>query len=209
MTSLRVCFVGDSITAGTGDVTMLGWPGRLCAAEAAAGHDLSCYNLGIRGDTSDGVAARWEAECRTRLPAGVPAALVFAIGINDGTEQDGAIRVPLDRSVANMRGVLTAATAWLPALWVGPTPVDEAKQPHRTEEGHVRDKRNGRIAAYNDAFRALAEEVGVPYLDLFARLKDDADWPGRRTDGLHPDHEGYRRMAELIGAFPGWRRLLA
>ncbi len=42
MTAIRICFVGDSITAGTGDNTCLGWPGRISAAEIARGHDVSC-----------------------------------------------------------------------------------------------------------------------------------------------------------------------
>jgi lysophospholipase L1-like esterase len=46
MTTLRICFVGDSITTGTGDDDYLGWPGRLCAAERRRGHDISIYNLG-------------------------------------------------------------------------------------------------------------------------------------------------------------------
>ena len=44
MTELRICFVGDSITQGTGDDTALGWPGRLIAAARAQGHDFCGYN---------------------------------------------------------------------------------------------------------------------------------------------------------------------
>jgi len=209
MASLRLCFIGDSITCATGDPTTLGWPGRLCHHEAKAGHDLTLYNLGIRGDTTEGVRARWQAEAEARLPRGVRGALVFAIGINDATEQDGVIRVPLAASTANMRAVLAAAKAWLPTLWVGPTPVDESRQPQRTEEGFLRDKRNARTAEYNAAFLHLAQELGVSYLDLFSRLKDDAHWPRQLADGLHPDPAGYTRMAAIMRDFAGWRALLA
>lgn len=209
MASLRICFMGDSITCATGDATMLGWPGRLLAQEAKAGHDLSLYNLGIRGDTTRGVAARWEAECGARLPAGVAGAVVFAIGINDATEQDGVIRVPVAEAVANMRAVLAAASARWPVLWVGPTPVDEAKQPMRTEEGFLRDKRNARTALYNTAYRDLAASLGVPYLDLLARLSEDAHWPRQLADGLHPNPAGYTRMAAIIRDWDGWRALLS
>ena len=59
MTILRICFVGDSITQGTADKEYLGWPGRLCAGERARGHDLTCYNLGVRADTTADIARRW------------------------------------------------------------------------------------------------------------------------------------------------------
>jgi len=39
MATLRICFVGDSITVGSGDTDFLGWPGRACIAETQRGHD--------------------------------------------------------------------------------------------------------------------------------------------------------------------------
>ena len=50
MTQIRIGFVGDSITHGTGDETLLGWTYRVGQAEAAKGHDVTVYNLGIRAD---------------------------------------------------------------------------------------------------------------------------------------------------------------
>ena len=80
--ALRVCFVGDSITTGVGDGHWLGWPIRLCAREGAGGHDVTPYNLGVRGDCSRTSAAA-RAECALRLMPGWPGGIVFAFGIND------------------------------------------------------------------------------------------------------------------------------
>ena len=41
MVQIRVGFVGDSITHGTGDETLLGWPYRVGQAEVARGHDVT------------------------------------------------------------------------------------------------------------------------------------------------------------------------
>ena len=60
MVQIRIGFVGDSITHGTGDETLLGWTYRVGQTEAAKGHDVTVYNLGIRADTSALVEARWE-----------------------------------------------------------------------------------------------------------------------------------------------------
>jgi len=166
MTALRVCFIGDSITNGTGDTAFLGWPGEL------------------------------------------PCAIVFAFGINDATEEDGVIRVPMADSIANARSILSAAKVLHPTLWVGPTPVDETRQPTHTETGQVKDKRNRRTADYNLAFRALADDIGVPYLDMMSALINDPGWPALLSDGLHPAADGYEHMATIIGSWPAWRNLL-
>ena len=208
MTKLRVCFVGDSITNGTGDTGFLGWPGRLCAAEVAAGHDLTDYNLGIRGDTSAEIGPRWRTECEARLPASLNGAVVFNFGLNDATEQDGEIRVPMGQSIKNVRTMITDAKALYPTIWVGPTPVDETRQPMITDTGDSRDKRNRRTADYILGFKALAYELEIPYLDMMSKLINEADWPGLLADGLHPNPDGHQKMAGLVGGWDGWRKLL-
>ncbi len=212
MTKLRVCFIGDSITNGTGDSAMLGWPGYLCAEEVAAGHDMTDYNLGIRGDTSDEIRRRWQAEVSARLPKALNCAIVFNFGLNDATlqgeGQDGKIRVALGSSIRNAREMLAAAKAMHPTLWVGPGAVDDTRMPLLTEEGNIRDKRNARTADYNLAFRALADELGVPYLDMLSQTINDTAWPSMLSDGLHPAAAGHRRMAAIVGQWPAWRRLL-
>ena len=91
MVQIRIGFIGDSITHGTGDETLLGWPTRAAQAEVARGHDVTVYNLGIRADTSELVAERWEAECKARLKAGFNCATIFAIGINDSAHEKSEI----------------------------------------------------------------------------------------------------------------------
>jgi lysophospholipase L1-like esterase len=207
MTALRICFVGDSITNGTLDEAYLGWPGRLCEAERKRGHDVTLYNLGIRADTTALIAARWEAECRARLPAHTPGALVFAFGVNDTAEEGGTLRVPHDRSLDNARKMIGQARDWLPVLWVGPAPLDEEQQPLRPAPGIEYSFHNQRIKALSDDYAALADEVGVPYLSIFDSLATDPRWLQalRDGDGVHPTGDGYRAMYELISVWPAWR----
>lgn len=209
MTVLRICFVGDSITTGTGDDTYLGWPGRLCAAERARGHDLTHYNLGIRGDTTPMIARRWRAETEARLPAEFPAALVFAFGINDTAEEPTGLRVNPEESARVTREILGEAATWKPTLMIGPTPVDEAKMP--TRFGSVpREMKNARIAKASRILEGIAAEVGVPYLDLYSPLAESAEFRKSLAagDGVHPTLDGYALMAARIGAWSGWRRWL-
>lgn len=214
MAQIRIGFVGDSITHGTGDETLLGWPLRLGQAEVARGHDVTIYNLGIRADTSQLVAARWEAECRARLnPTSFHCANVFAIGINDSAHEKSSMmdgrRVELDRSLEIIGGMLTKAREFGQVLWIGPTPVVEAMMPLTRIPGLTYDFRNHAIDVYNQAYAEKAAELGVPYLDLFTQFSTDPVWDAalRRSDGLHPNSKGYEMMAARIGGWAGWRRL--
>lgn len=213
MVQIRIGFVGDSITHGTGDATLLGWPTRAGQAEVGLGHDLTVYNLGIRADTSELAAARWEAECTARYRQGIAWATVFAIGINDSAYEKSAAldgqRVPLDQSLNIISGMLAKAREFGPVLWVGPTPVVEAMMPLDRLPGVIYDFRNPVIGEYSRTYAAHAEKRGVPYLDLFTPFVTDPAWEAalRKSDGLHPNADGYELMAARICAWAAWRGL--
>src|SRR5215211_7401180 len=120
MADIRICFIGDSFTQGTGDDTCLGWPGRVCAAARARGHAVTQYNLGIRRETTGDIRARWRAEVTPRLVAGVDGRLVFSFGANDATIEDGQWRVPAALSAENLRTMLARALLSYPVLVIGP-----------------------------------------------------------------------------------------
>jgi acyl-CoA thioesterase-1 len=209
MTTIRICFVGDSITAGTGDGEFLGWPGRVCAAERRRGHDISLYNLGIRGDTSAMIAPRWREECEARLPAIYQSALVFSFGINDiAREANGALRVDEDKSVAIARAMLSEAKAWKPVLMIGPTPVLKETLTLALPPGPARELRDSRLASATKAYAALCSEIGVPFLDIFTPLSSDQRFAKAMAagDGVHPTADGYAVMAELVSRWPAWRK---
>ncbi len=209
MTALRICCVGDSITLGTGDAHYLGWPGRVFAAEAARGHDLSLYNLGVRGDTSVMIAERWRAECAARLPDGYPGALIFAFGVNDTAEEEGTgLRVDHERSLVIAREIIGAAAKWKKTLWLAPAPLSDQHGPLPSPSGVQRSFRDARVRRLSDAYAAIANESGVSYLDLHGLLVDDARWwqAVDAGDGIHPAAGGYTLMADLIGRWDAWRK---
>jgi acyl-CoA thioesterase-1 len=210
MSRVRLCCVGDSLTSGQGDARFLGWPGRIGRRAASSGHDCTVYNLGVRSDTSRDGAMRWKDECLARLPRGARGSVIFAFGINDATTQLGSCRVPLEETQANARSMLVQAKqlGWSPS-WIGPAPVDEARQPMTMEDGTVRMKSNPVSAEYNDALRETAASEHVAYLDLLSALGDVPEWATHElTDGLHPTAQGYDRMSMLIWEWSGLQALL-
>jgi len=208
MATLRICFVGDSITVGSGDSGFLGWPGRVCVDETARGHDVTLYNMGVRGDTSEMVRPRWRGECDARLPDHVNGRLVLSFGLNDTAEEGGAgIRVPLANTLANARAIIGEARAWLPTLMIGPIPVIEDMQPYVFPNGIAYSYANARVDELNQQLASLCGELDVPYLNVFDPLRADPSWDRsqRSCDGVHATGEGYQLIAKHVAEWPAWR----
>jgi lysophospholipase L1-like esterase len=208
MAVLRICFVGDSITLGTSDADMLGWPGRLLKRMWAEGHDVTLYNLGIRADTSELIRQRWRAECAARLPDIANGRLVFAFGVNDtAIDITDSIRVPPAQSVANARAMLTEAKAWKPVLWVGPAPVNKAGQRVNPVPSIRYDFSNERIAELDQRYADLAREIDVPYLSLYSKLIEHPAWHAAlaKGDGVHTIGDGYGAVAGIVADWPAWK----
>lgn len=195
---LRVCFLGDSLTAGVGDDAALGWVGRLVAAARRDGVDLTGYNLGVRRETAPEVAARWLAEATPRLRHGDGRGVVLAVGVNDTTVDGGRRRVPEPETLDAVDLVADRAGAegW-PLLVVGPTLVADAEQ-------------NRRIVALSAAMSDRCVRRGLPFVELATGLDDEwlADVASR--DGAHPSARGYERLSRTISpVFTIWLGTLA
>lgn len=207
MTTLRVCFIGDSLVLGTGDDAFLGWPGRVMQREREAGHDLSVYNLGIRAETTTQIESRWRTEATPRLPDENPAALVFSFGTNDMVMENGELRNSPEEAAASARRMISEAKDWLPTLWISPPPVNDDDMPFSSAPGRERWMSSSRNATLSDTFADIAHELGVPYLDIFTPLAANPDWtkyyvPG---DGVHPTSDGYAVIADLVAGWDAWR----
>lgn len=209
MTTTRICFVGDSVTVGTGDAACRGWPSYLSAEETIRrGHDISCYNLGIRAETSLDIAKRWRAEAAPRLPDHVSGRLVFMFGLNDCADFNGTgVRVPQDGSVAAAATMLAEAASWKPTIWVGMTPVRRIPPSIQPGPGVQYTFDRARTAALNRAYKRMAGELGIPYIDLHEVLAEDPGWDAcmESGDGVHPDEAGHQRVARIVADAPAWR----
>ncbi len=191
---MRICFIGDSLVNGYGDPEFLGWTGRACRAARERGNDLTFYNLGVRGETSSDVLARWEREAVLRLSPDTDGRAVFSFGVNDMKYEDGKCRVTAAESLSNLRNVLVSAECLYPVLMIGPAPVDSNEQNLRVEE-------------LTREYGKLCDEIGVPFLDLFHRLINSVEWMDeiKRFDGTHPGAAGYELYARHVSAWEPFR----
>ena len=192
MLDIRICFFGDSFVNGTCDPDYLGWSGRVC--KAANRPNLTYYNLGIRGNTSEQIEARWQAEAALRFPSPSDARLVFSFGVNDNCTENGHLRVSAKGSVGCARRILTQSKSQYPTLMIGPPPVED-------------EAINDRTVVTSMAYAALCEALDVPYLETYAPLRQNPTWMNEvaQIDGAHPAAAGYEAFAQLVSDWEAWQ----
>ena len=197
MAQMRICFIGDSFVSGAYDEECLGWVGRIGAAARRRKHDVSPYNLGVRGETSIQIARRWRAEAERRQSPQQEGRLVFEFGVNDVREVNGKRQMEAAQSLAAAREILTASVAWKPTLMIGPPPGGD--QP-----------RNARVKDLSESMDNLCTLLGVPYFDSFTPLLSSATFIAstKAVDGTHPNASGYAEWARLIDGWSAWREWL-
>lgn len=183
--------IGDSTTAGT--------PGFTSPREAPPegrgevtsqyaywlmkGHaDWMVVNQGINGERSDEIRARFEHD----VIAHAPAAVVIIAGVNDVYQGRDAAHV--ERELAAM--FTRAADARIPVVAGSIIPYNTATP-----------EQNGRMRQINRWIEQQARERdGMTFVDTRAAVASPADPDKLRSspDGLHPDADGYRRMADVL-----------
>ena len=99
-------FIGASLSAGYGDPKGLGWVSRVVGRTQHPDLELTAYNLGVRGDTSGDVLARWRTECPPRWKGRSEKRLVVSVGTNDVVTG-----MTMARSRLNLANILDDAAA--------------------------------------------------------------------------------------------------
>jgi acyl-CoA thioesterase-1 len=167
-------FLGDSLTAGLGLDRAQAFPSLVEQRLRKAGLDWKVVNAGVSGDTSAGARARLDWLYRSRVDV-----LFLCIGSNDGLRG-----IPVAQLEANLRAILGRAR----------------KEGTRVVlAGAMIPDNYGR--AYQEAFRGvypkLAKEYRLPFMPfilegvaLDPRLNQD--------DGIHPNAEGARKVADGV-----------
>jgi len=190
---MRLMFIGDSIVAGTGDPECRGWAGRVAAASVKAGVDLTVYNLGVGGDTSEGVLARWRDEVGRRINPDIDNVLVASFGINDARD---TMEWPAARTLRNLdRFLQETADAGFAPLIVGPIPT---AQPRESE----------RIGALSHAMGTACERARVSFIEVHAALREAPGLLAEMADGYHPGADGYAEITTVV-LQNGWWEWLA
>ncbi|HUL71586.1 MAG TPA: GDSL-type esterase/lipase family protein [Vicinamibacterales bacterium] len=190
-TGVVIVALGDSTTAGT--------PLYLSPLEAppdGRGDERSQYaywlrqrhpgwrvlNRGVNGERSDQIAVRFDRDVIGEQPA----AVIVIAGVNDIYQGRAATLV-----MAELAGIYRrAAAARIPVVAGSIVPYNTAT-PAQNAAMHA-------VNAWIAGEATGQEHVAFADTRRAAAAADDPDRLAGSPDGLHPDVEGYRRMADAI-----------
>jgi lysophospholipase L1-like esterase len=184
-----LCF-GDSITFGIGEQPAKGWCGRLKDFLEKKDPYNYVYNLGIPGDTSQGVLERIDVECKRRIRykrERDKATIIIAIGTNDIKFKDGLHQISEDDFESNIKCIIEVAKKYTSNIFVLQMPPVHSTRA-RSWEGN--DYKNSDIDRRNNILKRISGEY---YVSL-----NFEDWDEKLPDGLHSNTEGYDEMFAQI-----------
>jgi lysophospholipase L1-like esterase len=212
MTTILV--FGDSIAYGAWDAEG-GWVSRLrkyLDSKTLSGKGDSyyiLYNLGVSGDTTADLLARFDAEIKARIEDGAgqnDLVVIFAIGINDPGMQKAKNSVSPEEFQRNIEKLSKKAKALTGnVLFMGSQPVDEKKthpvpwniEMHYDNESIERDNRI--IEDVCRANKTLFIDLSKPFGNSYKKLLED---------GVHPNSEGHKLIYQTVRDFLIKRKLI-
>lgn len=198
-----VVVFGTSITRGSFDGEGGGWVARLSAYVDARipperGTDIvEVYNLGISGDTSRGVRARFVSELLPRASEGEHnrVTVLLEVGGNDAllNTKTGAHWVEPEEFIEHVSFcVAEAKRRGFQIVLLGLHKPDEARTDPIPWDPEC-TYRWSECKKYDDALRTLAVREGLLYIP-----QSDVLRPEHLLDGDHPNSEGHRLLFENI-----------
>jgi lysophospholipase L1-like esterase len=192
-TGKLVC-VGASVTAGTGAPRPeLSYVGRLAARAKADGVALEVVRDGRSGWTTGDYLKHADAVL-AKTPADATI-ITFQLGGND-TRLPGTADAIAARAAADMEQLIARYRTRAPRariVLLSPTAFDVAHESAALKKAGFTDQTPARLRSVTDAYRALAERIGVGFIDL-----SGVPSPGHTVDGLHPDAIGHAEMADAV-----------
>lgn len=190
-------FFGDSITYGEYDGVFGGWVDILKRYALQQFHEgsneLILFNLGIGGETTEGLLKRMPHELAARNSA--EGNIVFiGYGANDLAVKDGSQLVSPDQFRDNIKTAVQHAKQYSGDIYlVSILPFSEKVDGVESATGKLRI--NGDVLLYNQILKDTAAENALHYIDFYAALVEDKEIL-LSADGVHPNEKGYGIMAE-------------
>lgn len=174
-TAGTLLIVGDSISAGFGLDTRLGWVSLLEQRLAQEGHPDQVVNASISGDTSAGGLARLPA----LLTEHKPDVVIVELGGNDGLR--GQLPAQLKQNLAGM--IDSAKTAGAKVLLLG------MKLPPNYGKRYT--------DAFAEVYTQLAAEKQIALVPFFLEgVGGNPQW--MQADGLHPAAAAQKRLLDNV-----------
>ncbi|MDR6514110.1 SGNH/GDSL hydrolase family protein [Chryseobacterium camelliae] len=193
-------FFGDSITYGEYDSVFGGWVDilkRYALQKYHEGsHELILFNLGIGGETTEGLIKRISHEMGARNAA--DGNIVFiGYGANDLAIKNGDQMVDPELFEQNIWSAVQKARQYAEDIYLlSILPFSKRVDGVVVASGKLRT--NDEAIRYNRILKKIALELeGLHYIDFHAAFEQDKELL-LSPDGVHPNEKGYGIMAEIM-----------
>jgi len=192
-------FFGDSITYGEYDGVFGGWVDilkryALQKFHEGNGDELILFNLGIGGETTEGLLKRipHELEARNSADGNI---IFLSFGANDLAIKDGKQVVEPEKFKNNIMTAVNHARQFSNEIYlVSILPFSEKVDGVVVSSGKLRT--NEEVIVYNQILKDLAAEHSLGYIDFYSAFLEDKEIL-LSADGVHPNEKGYGMMAEV------------
>jgi lysophospholipase L1-like esterase len=197
---MRVLVFGDSIAQGFWDVDG-GWVSRIRRhydkqmIERLYDDPPTIFNLGVSGDCSDDVLARFENE--TTVRAREELVFVIAVGTNDSRTKAGQNFSNTSRYIQNIEKIIDLAKRHSSKiLVVGLTPCVEERSNLVVwgDSGYT----NQRVKEFDDTLMRFCKDNGISFVKIYEPFAVAQAQAELLPDGLHPNDAGHQLIADLV-----------
>jgi lysophospholipase L1-like esterase len=192
-------FFGDSITYGEYDGVFGGWVDilkryALQKFHEGNGDELILFNLGIGGETTEGLLKRIPHELTARNSA--DGNIVFlSYGANDLAVKDEIQIVDPEKFKSNIKEAIAHARRFSNTIYlVSILPFSQKIDGVVVSSGKKRI--NEDVVVYNQILKNIAAEESLGYIDFYSVFLADKEVL-LSEDGVHPNEKGYGMMAEI------------
>jgi lysophospholipase L1-like esterase len=205
---MRVHIIGDSIVQGFYDAAG-GWVQRLANdmhmktlknLTQKNGFYAEVFNLGISGDTAEGVAERISTEIAARQIYDDTDVIIVAVGINNAILQNNvAFQDVYDFQETYDKIITKALKITDRVICVGLTAVDETYTNPLPQSSSKKQYLNHRINLFEDTIKQCAQHHHVPFIalhdDFLSAIEHGAAY---LADGIHPNTAGHEYLYRTI-----------
>ncbi|WP_312557831.1 SGNH/GDSL hydrolase family protein [Empedobacter brevis] len=193
-------FFGDSITYGEYDGILGGYVDilkRYCHAEFYQNNtnEINCFNLGIGGETTEGLIKRFEIEVQARYSPDENL-IFFLYGANDLAEKNNVELVSLADFEANLSQMISHAKEFTKNVYlISILPISKTVDGINVPERKFRTTQ--KIELYNQKLKELAAQNDAEFIDIFSSFNTNKE-VFLSKDGVHPNEKGYGFIAENL-----------
>lgn len=187
---MKIVFLGGSTIYGEGDETHTGWVGHFKKWHDEQNLKNRTFNLGIGGDTTQGMIQRIDSELSARKPD----LIILYPGLNDSMRK-GSADSPSVSSYEEYRTkiseLIAKAKKFGKVILMSAIPPDEQRSaPFRGNIFFLRSDAR-KLATI---CRESCEEEKINYFPLFEKWENEPDLNYILRDGVHANQHGHVRL---------------